>query len=200
MARGRRFASLSLALASSVLAGIGPTNAGTDQYIGEMMLVPYTFCPNGWADANGQLLSIAQNTALFALIGTVYGGNGQTTFALPDMRGRAPIGQGTAPGLSSYTLGQAGGVESFTITTQNMPAHSHSVRATSAAADKPGPANKYLANDANQFSKYSFGPADGTMASDMITSTGGGQPVAVRSPYLTMRWCISLQGVFPSRP
>ncbi len=199
MKNGRWLAGLSLALAGSVLTAAGPARAGLDPFIGEMMLVPYNFCPRGFAEANGQLIPIAQYTALFSLLGTTFGGNGQTTFGLPDLRGRTAIGQGTGPGLSPYTVGQVGGVESFTITTQNMPAHSHSVRATSAAADKPGPANKYLANDANQFTKYSFGPADGTMAADMITTTGGSQPLAVRSPYLTMRWCIALEGIYPSR-
>src|SRR5215211_5023310 len=97
----------------------------SEPFIGQIMLVPYNFAPRGWAFCQGQIMSIAQNTALFSLLGTTYGGNGQTTFALPDLQGRFPNGAGQGPGLSSYTLGQVAGAESVTLTQQQMPLHTH---------------------------------------------------------------------------
>src|SRR5215211_4319727 len=99
----------------------------SEPFIGQIMLVPYNFAPRGWAFCAGQILPIAQNTALFSLLGTTFGGNGQTTFALPDLRGRAPIGQGQGPGLSNISLGEAAGTETVTLLSTNMPAHSHTV-------------------------------------------------------------------------
>ncbi|WP_236588716.1 phage tail protein [Amphritea japonica] len=186
------------------LAIMSPNIAQADSnpYIGEIMAVGYNFCPRGWADADGQLLAINSNTALFSLFGTMYGGDGRTSFALPDLRGRVPVSQGTGPGLSSLSQGQRGGSESFTMTVNNLPAHSHGVQATNDFANKPGPGNKLLAADNTGLNKYTT--VDGstsfkTMSSTMITNTGGGQTIVKRSPYLAMRWCVSLVGVFPSR-
>ncbi|MCI4590585.1 tail fiber protein [Sphingobium sp. BYY-5] len=182
------------------MAGAEPAAAqGSEPFLGQLTLFPYTFCPRGWTEANGQLLPIAQNTALFSLIGTTYGGNGQTTFALPDLRGRAPIHVGTGPGLSSYTLGQVGGAEQTTITVNNMPPHNHSISATNMQANKGGPGGKLLAADSS-LNKYSDTPAPNVaMNPQMVGTSGGGQPISIRDPYLAMRWCIALEGIFPSR-
>jgi len=176
-----------------------PAVAGNDPLLGELMLVGFTFCPRGWTEANGQLLPIAQNTALFSLYGTTYGGDGRTTFALPDLRGRAPIHYGQGPGLQNYAQGQRGGAEDLTVGINNMPSHNHEVQATNSFADKPGPGDKLLAADDNGINKYYEGPPNRTMSTNMITNTGGGQPIAKRSPYLAMRWCVALVGVYPSR-
>lgn len=184
----------------AALAAPGAANAGSDTFLGEMMLVGYTFCPRNYAEANGQLLAISSNTALFSLLGTNYGGNGQTTFGLPDLRGRAPINQGQGPGLSPYVLGQWGGQESFTLLVSQMPMHNHLVNATNTTADKTGPGGKFLALASGGVSIYHEGPANKVMDPAMITLTGGSQPVGHRGPYLTMRWCIATSGIFPSRP
>jgi microcystin-dependent protein len=168
----------------------------SDPYIGELRLFPYNFAPRGWAFCQGQLLSIAQNTALFSLLGTTYGGNGQTTFGLPDLRGRVPISSGQGPGLSPYALGQTGGVESVTLTTPQLPAHNHSVNASSSATSK----NPSGAEPAFTGGGSSYGTAnDLTMSPSMIGNTGGSQPHPNIQPYLTLNWCISLVGIYPSR-
>jgi len=186
-------------IAGAAVGAAAPAHAGYEPFLGEMMLVGYNFCPRYFAQANGQLLPIAQNTALFSLLGTMFGGDGRTTFALPDLRGRAPIGQGQGPGLSNYIVGQTGGQESFTLTTAQMPAHNHVVNVTNAIADKAGPGDKLLASGANNLNLYSESVPNRTMNSAMIGITGNGQPVGHRGPYLTMTWCIALQGIFPSR-
>lgn len=177
-----------------------PAAAQAEPFVGQMMLVGFTFCPRGWADADGQLLPIAQNTALFSLLGTTYGGDGRTTFALPDLRGRVPLHEGQGSGLSDYRMGQTGGAETVTLGINNLPPHRHNVQATDAAPTKGGPSDKYLASSRGGTEyKYDVGPPTRTMAADMITETGGGQAVENRPPYLAMRWCIALQGIFPSR-
>src|SRR4029453_5361926 len=128
---------LLLVLLCGALAPLG-ARAGDSPFIGELMLTGYNFCPNGWAAANGQNLSIAQNTALFSLLGTQFGGNGVTTFALPDLRGRTPIGAGQGPGLSDRTIGEQAGVETVTLTTQQMRAHTHAANASTPAGTTPG--------------------------------------------------------------
>ncbi|HUD90835.1 phage tail protein [Sphingobium sp.] len=182
------------------LAGAQPAAAQSEPYIGQLTLFTYNFCPNGWAEASGQIMSIAQNTALFSLLGTTYGGNGMTTFALPDLRGRAPIHVGQGPGLSNYDLGQTGGTESTTLNVNNMPAHNHSIAATNLPGNKGGPGGKLLASDAT-LNKYSDTPTPNViMNSQMVGVTGGSQPFSIRDPYLAMRWCIALSGIYPSRP
>jgi microcystin-dependent protein len=164
-------------------------------FIGEISLVPYNFAPRGWAFCQGQILSIAQNTALFSLLGTTYGGNGQTTFALPDLRGRAPIGAGQGPGLSNITLGEQAGLESVTLLTTQIPSHTHTAAATQAAATSTRPAGNVPAGGG------SYNPtSDGsTLASGFIGNTGSGQPHENRPPYLGLNYVIALEGVFPSR-
>jgi microcystin-dependent protein len=169
----------------------------SDPYLGELCLFPYNFAPRGWAFCSGQTLSIAQNQALFSLLGTTYGGNGQTTFALPDLRGRAPISAGQGPGLGSYSLGEVGGVEAVTLGVGQLPAHNHGVNASSSATSKNP--NNAVPGYTSGGSSYDTGSPNEQMAASMIGNTGGSQPHENRPPYLAMSWCIALEGIFPSR-
>ncbi len=174
----------------------------SEPYLGMIIIVPYNFAPRGWAFCNGQILPIAQNTALFSLLGTTFGGNGQTTFALPDLRGRVSNSSGQGPGLSSYDLGQVGGVEAATMTINQMPMHNHQVACLSDEATSPTPKTNFHANttvptDANAFT-YAAN-ANNLMAPTAITNTGGSQPFSLLQPYLTLNYCIALEGIFPSR-
>ncbi|WP_292532025.1 phage tail protein [Methylocystis sp.] len=198
----RLFAVLPIAASLSVVAtfaSMSPAAAQAEPFLGQLMVTAANFCPRGWAQADGQILAISQNTALFSLLGTTYGGNGQTTFALPDLRGRAPIHQGTGPGLSNYLEGQVGGRESFTLTINQMPPHNHGVQATNVTADKGGLQDRYLAGGVGDDDTYHDGPPNRVMAADMIQPSGGVQLVSQRGPYLTLMWCIALEGIFPSR-
>lgn len=168
----------------------------TTPYIGEIKLFAGNFQPRGYAFCDGRLLPISQYSALFALIGTTYGGDGQTTFALPDLRGRIPINQGTGPGLSTYVIGQAFGTETVTLTTQQMPAHTHTALCNSA----PGvatPANGFWAATTG-VSGYAA-TSDGTMNAQSLTPAGGSQPHENRMPLLALNFIIALEGVFPAR-
>jgi microcystin-dependent protein len=168
----------------------------TEPFLGEIKLLPYTFAPKGWAFCNGQILPINQNTALFSLLGTNYGGNGVSTFALPDLRGRVPIHFGQGPGLSSYVLGQVGGPETVTLTSNQIPAHSHTVQAGTNATTK-NPTNSYPGFTGGG-SSYTDTPT-GTMNPAMVNPNSGGQPFSIVQPYLVLTWCIALEGIFPSR-
>ena len=166
-------------------------------FLGEIAIFGFTFAPRGWAMCNGQILSISQNTALFSLLGTTYGGNGQTTFALPDLRGRVPVHEGQGPGLSPYVLGEVTGTETVTLTSQQMPSHVHpfTVGGSSTPASK-SPAGNYNA----AFGTQAYGsPADVQMGSNQTSPTGGGQPHSNIQPLLVLNFCIALQGIFPSR-
>jgi microcystin-dependent protein len=165
------------------------------------------FAPRGYMLCQGQILSIAQNTALFSLLGTTFGGNGQTTFALPDLRGRLPVGTGQGPGLPNMLQGEMGGADNVTLTSLNMPQHTHTVVVTiHAAADgrptSETPANSFLDNTTG-VNTYA-GATDGTnmnagMASVVVGPAGGSQPFNVQNPYLGMNYIIATQGIFPSR-
>jgi microcystin-dependent protein len=157
------------------------------------MLFAGNFPPKGWAFCDGQLLPISQNQALFALLGTTYGGNGQTTFALPDLRGRVPVHQGQGPGLSPYTIGQVAGVETVTLTAQQMPSHTHSQPATNGQESTNRP-NNALPAEGGVYSNESDGSAF-----HPTSSTGGDQPHTNIQPYLTVSYVIALLGIFPSR-
>lgn len=189
-------------LAACVLAGaaVAPSaQAQFEPFIGQLMLVGYNFCPRGWAAADGSLLSIAQNTALFSLLGTQFGGDGRVTFALPDLRGRAPIGVGQGPGLQQVLEGQTGGSENVTLLQQHMPVHTHALNASPQAATHAAPAaDRLLATAQNAGTYVAAGPGV-PLAPNSVGAAGGSQPFSVRDPYLGMRWCIALQGVFPSR-
>src|ERR1700688_381377 len=164
-------------------------------FLGMIITVGFNFAPRGWALCNGQLMPISQNTALFSLLGTTYGGNGTTTFALPDLQSRVPVHQG-----SSYIMGQVGGVENVTLTTQEIPAHSHAIVATSNAATLKRPVtNTFYAASSSGNNFYEAGTTLTALASNTVSSAGVGQPHSNIQPYLTLNWCVSLFGIFPSR-
>ena len=164
------------------------------------------FAPRGWALCNGQILSIAQNTALFSLLGTTFGGNGQTTFALPDLRGRTPVHTGQGPGLSSYSLGQVGGTESVTLLTNNLPAHTHSLNVNDAAANGNTASSNYLATSNGSFAgdpitvnTFSNAAPNAAMGAQAIGATGNSVPINNIQPYLAVNYIIALEGIYPSR-
>ena len=168
----------------------------TESYIGELRCFGFNFVPQDWAACNGQLLPINQNTALFSLLGTMYGGDGRTTFALPDLRGRSAIGAGQGNGLGNYTQGEQGGVESVTLTAQQVAPHTHPVSGgTDATAKNPSGAVPGYTADA---SSYSTTPSV-AMSAAMVGPNEGGQPHENRPPYLALNWCIALNGIFPTR-
>ena len=164
-------------------------------FLGSILIVGFNFAPRGFAFCNGQLLPISQNTALFSLLGTTYGGNGQTTFALPDLQGRVPIHPGQGAGLSNYFQGQVGGEESHTLLQNELPAHSHTARGTTSDPTQSNPTDGLPAVT----STYANAMADAPMNTNMITPTGGGQPHNNIQPYLALNFVIALQGIFPSR-
>jgi len=181
---------------------------GMDPYIGEIMMFAGNFEVRGFAFCNGQLLSIAQNTALFSILGTTYGGNGQTTFALPDLRGRIPMQFGQGPGLSNHSLGQVGGTETTTLLTTQMPAHSHTMGVSSVAGNSATPVNGVPAlttavvtgNEENVSVKnFSTAAPNNTAAAGAIGIAGGSQPHSIVNPYLAINFQIALEGIFPSR-
>lgn len=163
------------------------------------------FAPKYWAYCQGQILQINTNQALFSLLGTTFGGNGQTTFALPDLRGRAAVSQGTGPGLSPYNLGQQSGQESVTLQISNLPAHNHTVSGTVALQcdSNDGSTDRAALNYPAKFSNAYSPTATGTMAAPTITPTvanaGSGSGFSIRNPYLALNYIICLQGIFPSR-
>jgi microcystin-dependent protein len=173
-------------------------------YLAQIIMFAGDFAPRFWAYCAGQLLSIAQNTALFSLLGTTYGGNGQTTFGLPDLRGRVPVGTGQGPGLPNIVLGQTGGTPTTTLTVNQLPAHNHTattnVAVSSANTTTEEAAGNILANQAQNF----YAPvatANGSLggATTTIGVNGGNQPVSIMQPYLGMNYVICLQGLYPSR-
>jgi len=168
-----------------------------EPYLGEIMLFAGNFPPRGWAFCNGQLLPINQNQALFSLLGTNYGGNGQTNFALPDLRDRVPIHHGQGPGLSSRVLGERAGEAAHTLLLTELPAHSHVARVSSAVGGAVDPGGMFPARNAAQIPQYG-GNADTPMAAAAVSNVGGNQPHDNTQPVLALRFVIALQGVFPS--
>lgn len=171
---------------------------GTGPFLGEIMLFAGNFAPSGWALCNGQLISITQNTALFSLLGTTYGGNGQTSFALPDLRDRVPIHFGQGPGLTLRTLGERSGAAAHTITLPEYPSHNHVVRASSGFATSATPAGMYPARNPASNPQYAPGP-DTVMSTTAIADVGGNQPHSNIQPCLGLNFCIALSGVYPSQ-
>ncbi|HMJ76533.1 MAG TPA: tail fiber protein [Iamia sp.] len=167
-------------------------------YLGEIRLFPYNFAPRSWAFCNGQIMAISQMTALFSLLGTTYGGNGQTTFALPDLRGRRAISSGQGPGLQFYDLGQVSGVETVTLIQTEMPQHTHSVLASTSDSSSKNPSQNILGGTASPV-YAAVATANATLAPQTIGMAGGSQPHENRAPYLTLNYCIALEGIFPSR-
>ena len=223
---------ISRRIALPLLLGLGMTansnNAsagcsGLEPFIGNICLVGFNFCPRGWAEASGQLLLINQNQALFSLYGTQFGGDGRTTFALPDLRGRTPISAGQGPGLGNKTLGSRSGAETATLAASQMPSHAHAastdvnvavtstLRADADSGDTDAPGGAVLAKR-NRVPAYSGAGQNVDMSGESIQSTattpaattvvglaGSGNAFGLRDPYLTMRYCVALTGVFPSR-
>lgn len=178
--------------AAAVIAPLtlaAPAQAQSEPYIGQVIIVPYSFCPRGTAEMDGKLLAISANQALFSLLGTVYGGDGRTTFALPDMRGRTAVGVGSGPGLTEATIGTRFGAEIATLRTSNLPSHTHSLTQSVA------PANTAPVDGASSPGVAGQGPATATQSG----AVGGGQPFSIQQPSLVLRHCIALNGVFPSR-
>lgn len=170
-----------------------------DPFIGEVKLFAGNFAPRGWAFCDGQLLPISQNTALFSILGTIYGGDGRTTFALPDLRGRVAIGPRHGAGLSDYREGQKGGMEHVTLTVSQMPSHNHSLRADMNAGNTNSPTNHILANTAAFDNEYSNASPNTDMNSNAIGNNGGNQSHENRQPFLAINYIIAMQGIFPSR-
>lgn len=173
---------------------------GAEPYIGDIMMFGGNFAPSGWAFCNGQLLPISQNQALFSLLGTMYGGDGMTTFGLPDLRGRLPVGVGQGPGLSNYTEGEPGGTESVTLTTSSLPAHNHPRSAYNDKGDQSSPANGTTAAIVDSSNGLAQGfAASANTAMSPVGATGGGQPHENRQPFLCINFCIATEGIYPSR-
>ena len=198
-AHSRLFSLAAVAVAS--LAPLQAAQAQSEPFLGQIMCAGFNFAPKGWARLDGQLLSIAQNTALFSLLGTTYGGNGTTNFALPDMRGRSLLHDGQGPGLSPHVEGAAEGQETVTLTTAQMPIHAHAVTPLGSSADatQVSPANAVPASKART-TLYAPGPGTISMAPVLSSPAGGSQPVPVMPPTLTVECFIATVGVFPSRP
>jgi microcystin-dependent protein len=173
-----------------------------DFYLGQIITGGWNFCPRGTAAAQGQLMSIAQNNALFALYGTTYGGDGVSTFGLPDTRGRTPVHLGKGPGLSNYDLGQAGGTEDTTLSVAQMASHTHigTVRGTNNPGDIDNPANAQPADFPDASTIYNTGTVPAinfTAGTVVLQPQGGSQPFSNLDPFLTIRYCVVLQGLFP---
>jgi len=171
-----------------------------DPFVAEIRIFPFNFSPRGWAWCDGQLMPLSQNTALFSLLGTTYGGNGKSNFALPDLQGRAPMHPGQGPGLSLHDLGETGGSETVTLLESEIPAHSHALRASSDDGDLKAPANtRVLGRSTNGFLYQSSASGLQSMSDQALAPAGGDQPHNNLQPYLTFYFCIALQGVFPPR-
>ena len=170
-----------------------------DPFVAEIRIFPFNFAPKGWAWCDGQLLPLSQNTALFSLLGTTYGGNGKSNFALPDMQGRAPMHPGQGPGLSLHDLGETGGSETVTLLESEIPAHSHALMSLGAPANRTNPIGNTIARVS---AGNAFVPPPAAMVSmsdQALPPAGGDQPHNNMQPYLTPNFCIALQGVFPPR-
>ncbi|WP_201742291.1 phage tail protein [Mangrovicoccus ximenensis] len=196
-------------LGIAAAAGLAGSQAGAQEmYLGQIFMMGSNFCPRGSVAADGQLLAISQFSALFSLYGTVYGGDGRTTFALPDLRGRSPVNAGAGPGLTPVMLGQRGGSDSMTLTAAQMPSHSHG--ATGTVVVNPAPGNS--ASPVGQVlstlpTGQPYGPMPGTTTETLapgavsvtVQNTGGSQSFPIQDPYLAVTYCIATVGIFPSR-
>jgi microcystin-dependent protein len=167
-----------------------------DPFVAEIRIFPFNFAPRGWAWCDGQLLPLSQNTALFSLLGTTYGGNGKSNFALPDLQGSAPMHPGQGPGLSLHDLGEVGGSETVTLLESEIPSHSHGMRISGEDGNSRNPGGHYVGIGNNIFA-----PAANliSMAPEALPPAGGDQPHNNMQPFLTFYFCIALQGVFPPR-
>ena len=169
-------------------------------FIGEIRMFAGNFAPKDWAFCQGQLLSISQNTALFSILGTTYGGDGRVTFALPNLSGRVPVGVGQGAGLTNRQLGEMSGTETVTLTTAQMPAHNHTINAVTSEGNQNLPTNNLPANTKTLDKEYSDANTNTTMKATMVNSTGGNQPFSIMQPSLGMNYIICVNGIYPSRP
>ncbi|MCB9737190.1 MAG: phage tail protein [Deltaproteobacteria bacterium] len=166
----------------------------SEPFLGEIRTVGFNFAPRGWALCNGQILPVAQYSALFSLLGTIYGGDGVSSFALPNLQGRFPVHYGSGPGWQPV-MGQAAGAREVTLTTANLPPHSHALNASTIRATSTDPANLLPAADG----AYGTGAPLTTLAANAVGQTGGSNPVATLPPYLVVNFIIALEGIYPSR-
>jgi microcystin-dependent protein len=172
----------------------------SDQFVAEIRIFPFNFPPIGWAFCDNQLMPISQNTALFSLLGTTYGGDGKSTFALPGLQGNAPMQPGQGQGLSLRDLGEMSGVESVTLLDSEIPVHNHTISASAAAGVQTSPVGQKLANGVG-INMYSTSTSALTQLNPVtLPPAGGGLPHNNMQPYLTLNFCIALQGIFPQRP
>jgi microcystin-dependent protein len=186
--------------ACTCLAPLPVQAQANDPYMGQIMIVAFTFCPRGWLDASGQIMSISQNAALFSLLGTTYGGDGIQTFALPNMQGRVAMDVASGSGLPNANQGMVMGAPSTTLTIANLPAHSHQFMAASAAPTTGEPTGNVLGTFPSTQHIYAPGPATKPMSVSAVGLTGNNAPIDLYQPSLVLRYCIAIQGVFPSRP
>jgi len=174
----------------------------SEPYLASIAMFAGNFAPRGWALCNGQLLSIAQNTALFSLLGTTFGGDGVTTFALPDLRSRAAVGTGQGPGLSNISLGESAGTENVSLTVSNMPAHNHTLGCDNGGSSALTPSGNIPGVSDNRNAEvtiYSANAPSAVMNAATIGNSGGSQPFGIRNPYLGVNFIIALEGIYPSR-
>ncbi|WP_395699751.1 phage tail protein [Aquabacterium sp.] len=189
-------------LAASLLASAAHATCSAEPYMASICITAATYCPRGYLETNGQVMSIAQNSALFSLVGTTYGGNGTTTFNLPNIQSRVPVHIGQGAGLAPVVLGEMAGVENVTITQQQMPPHTHpaTLNGLAAAGNTDMPTGAVPAQLARS-NVYSNQPANVAMGASAITvgQAGNGQPMPIRNPYIGLRYCIAVQGLYPPR-
>jgi len=170
-----------------------------DPFVAEIRIFPFNFAPKGWAWCDGQILPISQNTALFSLLGTTYGGDGKSTFALPDLQGSAPMHPGQGPGLSLHDLGETGGSDTVTLLESEIPSHSHTLQASNADGNDQSPVNELYAGGVGGIAPYAAPGPLTQLAASALTPAGSSQPHNNLQPYLTLYFNIALQGVFPPR-
>lgn len=169
-------------------------------FVGEIRAVGFNFAPYGWALCNGQVLPISQNTALFSLLGTYYGGDGKSTFALPNLQGRAPMNQGSGAGLSPRTIGETGGEPTVSLNLSEIPSHNHVVQSAAASNEgTPGHTSTFGGGGRGKEPAYAAGPGTVPMSAPAVGLAGGGNPHNNMPPYLTVNFVIALQGIFPAR-
>jgi microcystin-dependent protein len=173
----------------------------TDPFLAEIRIFPFGFAPVGWAQCNGQLMSISQNTALFSLLGTTFGGDGRTTFGLPNLMGNAPMAPGQGPGLSLHDLGESGGETTVTLLQTEVPAHAHALQADPrpATLNNPAPQNSLARSSPDIYKTPSGAATPRPLSPNVLGTSGGNQPHNNLMPYLTLNFCIALRGIFPAR-
>lgn len=197
------FKSILLAAAGAVaiLGVAAPAHSQVEPYVGQITSYAFGFCPRGWAPASGQLIAVSSNTALFSLYGTVYGGDGRNTFAMPNLNGRHAASAGIGPGLSPLQRGEVVGSETVTLTQAQLPTHTHSFHASSQSPDSTAPAGSGFATYPPVSVAYAAaGTSDVAMNAAVIQPAGGNQPMAVQQPSLALTWCVATVGIYPPRP